>query len=138
MTMKELSKLRRMFPSAKEELQELYEERRDFLNVSVIKDTVKGSSPDFPYTEHSIAVQGVAQTNQKKLQRIDEKIKAISKQLNSIEQLLINIDDNIVRKAIRLFVKEQKHWTEIYSEIPTFNGTVDALRKRIEREIKKL
>ncbi len=72
------------------------------------------------------------------LNQINSKIYELSKLITHVDDLLIKIDDNTVYTAVEAYIKKQEKWVDIYIKLQTFNGTISALKKRIEREIKKI
>lgn len=142
MTMQELRMMRKNYPSLNLELKRLQQKRTELIKENTVTDTVVGSSAEYPYTAHPISVGGIMLTTavRKQLDSINEQINKIIDMQNKVDKVISSISDNLVRYAVMQYVVEQKQLTTIYDSLDSYceSATVDALRKRIAREIKKI
>lgn len=142
MTMAELKQLKKSYPSLKCEFKELVQKKENIIENNTVTDTVVGSLKNYPYTAHPVSVEGFVQTiaTREQLCSINKQINKIIDMQNKIAKVIANISDNLVKYAVNQYITEQKTWTEIYYNLDTYceGATVDALRKRVEREIKKI
>lgn len=142
MTMSELREMRKTYPSLNLELKRLQQKKTELIKENTVTDTVVGSSAEYPYTAHPISVEGIMLTTavRKQLNSINGQINKIIDMQNKVDKVISSISDNLVRYAVMQYVVEQKTWVIIYSSLDTYceGATVDALKKRIAREIKKI
>lgn len=142
MTMSELREMRKTYPSLNLELRRLQQKKTELIKENTVTDTVVGSSAEYPYTAHPISVEGIKLTTavRKQLNSINEQINKIIDMQNKVDKVISSISDNLVRYAVIQYVVEQKQLTIIYDSLDSYceSATVDALRKRIAREIKKI
>jgi hypothetical protein len=142
MTMSELREMRKTYPSLNLELRRLQQKKTELIKENTVTDTVVGSSAEYPYTAHPISVEGIMLTTavRKQLDSINEQIDKIIDMQNKVDKVISSISDNLVRYSVMQYVVEQKQLTTIYDSLDSYceSATVDALRKRIAREIKKI
>ena len=105
-----------------------------------VKDSVKGSSRSFPYTEHTCIVEGTEKNN--RLKRREKLLKAKKKELEDLKEELeiyINteIKDERFRQLLMYKYVDGFGWTKISSKL---GGAVPeaTLRKEFERFLKKI
>lgn len=142
MKMSELREMRKTYPSLNLELRRLQQKKTELIKENTVTDTVVGSSAEYPYTSHPVSVEGFILTTavRKQLDSINEQINKIIDMQNKVDKVISSISDNLVRYAVMQYVVEQKQLTTIYDSLDSYceSATVDALRKRIAREIKKI
>ena len=106
---------------------------------SVIADSVKGSSTNFPYIECHRTIQGVdykKQIRDKKYRKLlKSKRDKINKLLVQIEYDLNYIEDSEIRQIIRYKYFDNFNWVKIM-HLMNYN-TEDKARKKIERFFEK-
>lgn len=106
---------------------------------SVIADSVKGSSTNFPYIECHRTIQGVdykKQIRDKKYRKLlKSKRDKINKLLVQIEYDLNYIEDSEIRQIIRFKYFDNFNWVKIM-HLMNYN-TEDKARKKIERFFEK-
>lgn len=106
---------------------------------SVIADSVKGSSTNFPYIECHRTIQGVdykKQIRDKKYRKLlKSKRDKINKLLVQIEYDLNYIEDSEIRQIIRYKYFDEYNWVKIM-HLMNYN-TEDKARKKIERFFEK-
>lgn len=107
------------------------------LDYTITTDSVKGSSPYFPYTEHSIKITGIdhrdynsklARLERKLNRRIDELTDLIEETYESIE----NIGDSLIRQIITLRYVNGLTWDQVAAHIGG-NNTADSVRMMCNR-----
>lgn len=90
---------------------------------TVISDSVSGSSSEYPYTKHSIAVTGVENSNHTKRFRnlykkqIKSKKRKLEKIINKIEYDLNYIQNSEIRQIVRLRYEDGLTWLQIMHQM---------------------
>lgn len=106
---------------------------------SVIADSVKGSSTNFPYIECHRVIQGVDYKKQIRDRKYRKLLKSkrdkINKLLVQIEYDLNYIEDSEIRQIIRYKYFDNFNWVKIM-HLMNYN-TEDKARKKIERFFEK-
>ena len=109
----------------------------DFKPPDCITDSVKGSYPEFPYTEHSITIYGIDwEGREKKLERLRNQL---SWRLTECLELAIElneyiacIEDSMMRQILSLRYVNGLPWRQVALHIGGGN-TADGVRKMCER-----
>lgn len=100
-------------------------------------DVVKGSSPEFPYTKHSIEVKGAKPDEiSEALQR---EIIELRKLKREIEDFVFSIDDRLTKNAILyryILGNQKKSWTEVAFMCGGGNSA-DNVRMAVKNYLKK-
>lgn len=131
MTAKELSQ----YKSAKAEIKSIHEELRDLPDYIEGTDTVKGSSPEYPYTEHSVTIRGcIPNPRKEKLQKRLEKLERL---VARVDEFMDGIEDVNIARAIRLHFFGGYPWWKVAEK---FNeGKIgEAYRKKVLNFLKKV
>lgn len=114
------------------ELQEL--QRRAECAVA---DTVRGSSPEFPYTAHTVTVRGVrAEPNPRIVQRqkrLAERRARLDRQLQDIDEFIDSLQDSQLRQIIEYRYINGYSWVKTARLV---NNKESAVRMRIQRYFK--
>lgn len=114
------------------------------IKQKVVKDSVRGSSSEFPYIEHYCCVSGLENDdNYNRKKKLIKKLKKIYllneikiiKQLIFIEYELNKIKDSEIRRIIRYRYEDNLNWYQI--QIAMKNDTEYAARKKLERFFEK-
>lgn len=132
MTLEQLEQYRDMRQEAKLWEKELADLRRKY--GGVVKDTVSGSSAEYPYTTHPITIAGV-QT--KPNQRIVRREKRLRERKEKLETMLDEIDadiDNLEDSQLRQII--QYHYITGHSWVKTarmVNNKESTVRMRVKR-----
>lgn len=100
--------------------------------LNTVSDTVSGSSPEFPYTKHSIKLEGLEQKHQAQLRTAF--LKAYTEQIR-LEEYIQTVDDPLVRDIIRLKFDECLTWEQVAAKLK--NNTADSCRKAVARYLVK-
>lgn len=88
---------------------------------SIIFDSVKGSSPTFPYVEHSIIILGYEQERNNKLNRLKLKLQESENKL--IENTICVVDeinkiqDSITRRILSYRYIDKLKWIQIQQKL---------------------
>ena len=105
----------------------------------IVTDTVKGSSPNFPFISHTIGITGEQQDAA--LQRIQKyravRIAKAHKLLAEIEEFLATVDDAKLRRIIDTHYINGKTWRQTASIVYGSPHYEDAARKRVKRFLQK-
>lgn len=112
----------------------------------VVVDAVKGSSKEYPYTQHSCKIEGIETPRYKRLinsyrktlQQKKEKLIKLNKQF---EYELNNVKDTELRMMLRYkFVDNMKNYQIAQKMSDKFEGkdyTEDSIRMKLNRYLKK-
>ena len=144
MTKKELSQLyhlNREIEQQKDELARLELKSKNY----ILHDTVKGSSAEFPYTQHTIGLYGVVDdvktraysdeiADLKQLIRLN--IEKCMIERNRLERYIVTVDDSLVRQILRLRYINGLTWVAVAMHIGGGN-TEDGVRKAHDRFLAK-
>ena len=84
----------------------------------IVQDSVQGSSSEYPYTSHTMKVEGIEEQRynlRKKVlkKQYRSKIKRIKKLLKNVEYELNYIKDSEIREIIRMRYEENLSWIQI-------------------------
>lgn len=84
----------------------------------IVIDSVKGSSSQFPYTQHSCVIEGVEYPKSKRSKyiyrkQIKDKKRKLDKLINKIEYELNYIEDSEIRQIIRYKYEDNLNWIQI-------------------------
>ncbi|MBQ5399339.1 MAG: sigma-70 family RNA polymerase sigma factor [Ruminococcus sp.] len=118
------------------ELDDLVEEIKRIRGQRAVS-VVKGSCPDYPYTEHSVKVSGYKDDAISQLMSLLEKRDRLKAQMSEIRQFVDSIPDVKVRRIVKLRYIYDKSWNEIADRLGKRN-TENSVRKICERFLKKL
>ena len=115
---------------------ELQNKKQD-LKRCYAADVVKGSSPEFPYTKHSIEVKGAKPDEiSESLQR---EILELRKLKREIEDFVFGIEDRMIKNVLLyryILGGKKKSWQEIAFMVGGGN-TAEGIRKLVKRYLKK-
>lgn len=84
----------------------------------IVQDSVQGSSSEYPYTSHTMKIEGIEEQRyniRKKVlkKQYRSKIKRIKKLLKNVEYELNYIEDAEIREIIRMRYEENLSWIQI-------------------------
>lgn len=119
------------------------EERRKRLSsgLQAVSDTVKGSSPTFPYVAHTIQIEGISRRQEEALHKIDrlqrERLATAHETLAEIEEFLKGIQDAKVRRMIELKYVEGLTWRQVAKRMYGSPYFEDTARMRVKRFLEK-
>ena len=87
-------------------------------DTKIVKDSVKSSSSQFPYTQHSCVIEGVEYPKSKRSKyiyrkQIKDKKRKLDKLINKIEYELNYIEDSEIRQIIRYKYEDNMNWVQI-------------------------
>lgn len=110
----------------------------------ILTDGVKGSTKDFPYTQHNCIIEGLDDSityrrrkntlrKLKKMLKIKEE--KIDKIIVHIEYELNNIEDSEIREIIRMKYEDSLSWIQIMHK--RGDNTEDTARKKLDRFFEK-
>ena len=135
MNKEELSKLRKI----KSEIDQI---RRELDNVEpeYRKDSVKGSYPEFPYTQHSITVAGYDFNGYDKRvhrieKRLNRKLVELVEEKDKLTEFIYNLEDGDLRQILIYRYINGLTWKEISSKMQYGESTV---RLKHDTFIKKI
>lgn len=93
------------------------------IKADKVTDTVSASSADFPYSQHTVIVQGVPADWRS--QRLEE----LYRDKGRIELFIESVEDDTVRAIMRYRIKQGLSWGEVTAK---FHGkyTGDTIKKK--------
>lgn len=94
-------------------------------------DTVKGSLPEFPYTETTITICGYSPAIVIKLRR--RQMRLIKERI-AIETYISSIDDSFTRRIITMRFIQGINWKSLCKKVS--GNTADSLRKLVARHVR--
>lgn len=100
---------------------------------TVVKDTVRGSMSSFPYTTHSVTIQGMQKPNGRiaaQEKRLEERMERLDAMLTEIDDFIDKLEDSQLRQII------QYHYVNGYSWVKTarlVNNKESAVKMRVKR-----
>lgn len=102
------------------------------LDYNITTDSVKGSSPYFPYIERKFLITGLDyQVHDNKLDRLQRKLnRRIEELIDLVEETyeyIDNIDDSLIRQIITLRYINGLEWKQVAASIGG-NNTGDSVR----------
>lgn len=107
----------------------------------IVTDTVRGSSPYFPYTSHTISITGEDTRHNATLLRIERarnvRIKKAHKLLAEIEEFIATLEDAKLRRIIEVHYIDGKTWRQTATIVYGSPQYEDAARKRVKRFLQK-
>lgn len=127
MNKEQLSQLRYL----KREIEMLKKQIED-IDLTMTTDTVKGSSPYFPYVEHSIKIRGIDYKGyNEKIERLQRKLnRRVEELIDLVEDMndyINNIDDSLIRQILTLRYINGLEWKQVAESIGG-NNTADSVR----------
>lgn len=106
--------------------------------TKIVKDSVSTSSSEFPYTRHTIAIEGFE--NPKNIRKYKKMLRdsqrKLENKLKELEYYLKNVEDAEIRLILRLKYQENLSYIQIahkMNEEGKKEYTEEAVRKKIER-----
>jgi hypothetical protein len=121
--------------------------QRDDVNGKIKTDSVKGSTPNFPYILHNITVKGLSDEELGQKYGISESISAVRKQLTErrlacikeykrLNDFITSIEDSQMRQILTLRYVYGNEWKDVAAKIGG-NNTEDGVRKSHDRFLEK-
>lgn len=130
MTAKELSQ----YKSAKAEIKSIHRELQELTDYIGGTDTVKGSSPEYPYTVHPVTIRGLIPNPRK--EKLQKRLERFEQLVSKIDAFLDAIEDVNVARAIRLHYVNGQEWWKVAGKMG-LEITAGSLKKKILRFLKK-
>ena len=107
----------------------------------IVTDTVRGSSPYFPYTSHTISITGEDTRHNATLMRIQRarsaRMAKANRLLADIEEFLAELEDAKLRRIIEVHYIDGKTWRQTATIVYGSPQYEDAARKRVKRFLQK-
>lgn len=133
MTLEMLEQYDDMFREAKMWEQELDELRK---KNTVVKDTVRGSMSSFPYTTHSVTIQGMQKPNGRiaaQEKRLEERMERLDAMLTEIDDFIDKLEDSQLRQIINYRYVQGYSWVKTARLV---HNKENAIRMRVKRYFK--
>lgn len=126
---------------AEVEVLEMHQRKAASRKPDIVTDTVRGSSPYFPYTSHTISITGEDTRHNATLLRIEQarnvRIKKAHKLLAEIEEFIATLEDVKLRRIIEVHYIDGKTWRQTATIVYGSPQYEDAARKRVKRFLQK-
>ena len=97
----------------------------------VVMDTVEGSSPEFPYTKHTVSIRGVPEPRHSQ----EAELQRLRAQRREIEAWVAALPTEKERTLVELHALQGLPWPKVFRQ--TGGVSPDAARKQYERILKK-
>ena len=97
----------------------------------VVMDTVEGSSPEFPYTKHTVSIRGVPEPRHSQ----EAELQRLRAQCREIEEWVAALPTEKERTLVELHALQEMRWPVVFRK--TGDISPDAARKQYERILKK-
>ncbi|MEY8311745.1 hypothetical protein AALA61_07065 [Oscillospiraceae bacterium 42-9] len=98
---------------------------------AVCVDAVEGSSPEFPYTKHTVSVRGVPELGRNQ----EVELAQLRAQRREIEAWVAALPTEKERTLVELHALQKLPWSKVFRQ--TKDVSPDAARKQYERILKK-
>ncbi len=113
------------------------EDKRLKVNSEKVRDSVKGSTKDYPYILRSCHLEGVAEDQYDDFERIYK----IKSEIRDVEKFVNTIDNYKIRKAIEIYYMDpidgdKPSWEKI-ADFFNDGSTGNSVKKSISRFLKK-
>ena len=122
------------YSSIKAEIKKLEDEIKERENRR-LTDTVTGSSPEYPFTKHTVTIKGVDYGDDFLTQRLEEKIFLLDEECAYIEKWLDTVEDSLIRRIVRWKYIEGKTWQQVAFRIGKHDEQYP--RKKIDKFLKE-
>ncbi len=107
----------------------------------IVTDTVKGSSPNFPFVSHTISITGEDTRHNATLMRIQRarttRMAKANRLLADIEEFIAELEDAKLRRIIEVHYIDGKTWRQTATIVYGSPQYEDAARKRVKRFLQK-
>ena len=124
--LKQLKYLKTEIENIKKQIEEI--------NNTIVADSVKGSSRNFPFIERNFKIEGLEYNN--KAKRLERKLIRRTEELldtvTETNEFIENIEDSLVRQVISLRYINGLTWEEVAANIGG-NNTADSMRMLCSR-----
>lgn len=130
MTLERLEQYRNMRAESKMWEQELDELRK---KNTVVKDTVRGSMSSFPYTMHSVTIQGMQKPNGRiaaQEKRLEERRERLDAMLTEIDNFIDELEDSQLRQIINYRYVQGYSWVKTARLV---HNKESAVKMRVKR-----
>lgn len=104
------------YSSIKAEIKKLEDEIKERENRR-LTDTVTGSSPEYPFTKHTVTIKGVDYGSDLLIRRLKEKAFLLDEERTYIEKWLDTVEDSQMRTIIRMKFVKGLTWQQIATEL---------------------
>ena len=135
MTKEELLNYRKIKAEIESIKQEILDVKTEYKS-SLVTDSVTGSSSTFPYTKHSIKIEGLPYNYENKVRRIERKLNNKLKELiderDKLAEYIYTLQDSEIRAIMTYRFINSMSWTEIAKKIGA-GYTTDCIRKKCSR-----
>ncbi len=118
----------RQYKDLKKEIEDLKERIR---REGVAKDTVRGSSPHFPYTEYVVTVEGISETRE----ILEKRKRRAERMTREIDRFILAIPDAKTRRIFEWRYIRGKSWAEVSRILGYYSE--DYARKVHDRYLEK-
>lgn len=104
-----------------------------------VRDTVRGSSAVFPYTEHPISISGIVETPDPRVAAMEERLHArrerCRREREEIEQYIDAVEDSQLRQILHYRFIKGYSWAKVSI---LMNNKESTLKMRLRRSFQKM
>lgn len=120
---------------------ELLQDQIINLESEIVTDKVRGSDPEYPYTEKSFYITGFAhEEHSRKMKRLKERLQRrvddLLELVAEINEFVEDIDDSLLRQIIILRHVNGLTWEQVAAHVGGGN-TADSVRKMHDRYLER-
>lgn len=119
----------RQYKHMRKEMELLQEELE---RMETISDTVKGSSPEWPYTEHTMRVQGRHAGAE---ERVRQKVRELARRCERVERAIDKAPNSAVRCVLTMRYLRGMKWAQVAEAMD--EDSEDSVRKMAEGYFKE-
>lgn len=107
--------------------------RRKLNQMRNLYDTVRGSSKECPYTEHTITIRG---RNIEEERRIRERVDDLTEAIKAVDDAIYRAPNSSIRNVLMLRYQEGMRWQDVADALGG-SATKDSVRKIVNRFFEK-
>lgn len=100
------------------------------IKADKVTDTVTASSPEFPYSRHTVTVQGVPADWR------SQRLSQLCRDKAEIELYIESVEDDTVRAIMRYRIKQGLSWDQVAARMG-YHYTVDTVKYRYRTHFQK-
>ena len=111
----------------------------DYKPAKVVRDSTRGSSAQFPYTEHTMTIEGMENKKDYLTEYYDKLYRfkfKLQEEIKRIETDIEEIEDSKIRQIIRYRYFDKMTWNEVADELSKENDKImseDSVRMLLNR-----
>lgn len=108
--------------------------RQKLSGAAELTDTVRGSLDEYPYTEHTITLEG---RNAAREEELRERLSTLEARIQAVDEAIQAAPNSLLRVALTLKYHEGLTWREIAAQIGG-GATEEGIKQKISRFLKNV